>query len=49
MINKALEKQEIEELYEMRSAWEETTDREKFLLCEALLDLMVQFKRKHKL
>lgn len=48
MINESLKKEEIEELYEMRSAWENLTDREKYLFCEAVYDLMTQFKRKNK-
>jgi len=48
MTNTTLTKEEIEELYEARGAWEDSTDREKFLLCEAILDLMIEFKKKNK-
>jgi len=48
MTNFSLTKEEIEELYEVRSAWDDLTVREKYLICEALLDLMIEFKRKNK-
>jgi len=48
MINAPFSKEEIEELYEIRSNFNDATDREKYLLIEAIFDLMVQFKRKNR-
>lgn len=47
-MKESLTKEEIEELYEIRSAWDDATEREKYILVEALYDLIIQYKRKKK-
>lgn len=41
-------KDELEELFQMRAAWDDLSNRERQIVMEALLDLLVQFKRQQK-
>jgi hypothetical protein len=40
--------EELKELFEARSAWEDLTEKERYIICEALLDLMTAWSRKNK-
>lgn len=43
-----LTKEELTDLFEARGAWEDLTERERYIICEALYDLMTAWKRKNK-